>query len=68
MLSVLLMMIWLTGCQSIAPIRLPEKLKESCPEVAFVAGELMPQVVVLKTEYEICKAKHEAIIQILKPD
>lgn len=62
------LLLTLVSCQTYAPISLPKKLAAPCPEVGFKGGNLIPQVVVLKTEYEICKAKHEAIVKLLKPD
>lgn len=65
-LSALLALVLLTGCQTSAATRLTEKLKAPCPEVTFVAGKIGPQVVKLKTEYEICKEKHKEIVEILE--
>lgn len=55
---VLLAVLLLTGCQTSSP-KIPKALAHKCPVVNFKAGKLMPQVVRLKTEYELCKLNND---------
>ena len=59
-------MMLVTGCQRTVLIELPEKLKEPCPKVKFVAGQLMPQVIKLRKDYIVCKAKLKAVVELLE--
>lgn len=56
----------LTSCQTFAPFKASPALKKACPEFEFRQGKLMQQVIKLKAEYELCKQKHSALIQILE--
>lgn len=61
---VLLAVLLLSGCQtssSNAP-NVPKGLSYKCPVVNFKAGKLMPQVVKLKTEYELCKINNNGLL------
>ncbi len=66
-LFALLAVLLLTGCQTSNP-KLPKALNHKCPIVNFKAGKLMPQVVKLKTEYELCKVNNNGLIALLLPD
>lgn len=55
----------LTACQTFAPIKVDAALLVPCAEINFVAGKFMPQVITLKTEYEICKVRNAALVAVL---
>lgn len=67
-MGVLLAMLTLVSCQTLKPIDLPAALNRPCPEFDFTGGELMPQVIRLKTEFELCKVNNNALIELLLPD
>lgn len=64
-LFVLLTALLLTGCQTLSP-KIPEALANKCPVVNFKAGKLLPQVVRLKTQYELCKVNNNGLLEWLK--
>lgn len=52
------MMLTLVSCQTFAPIsKLAPELRKPCPVFDFDGGKLMPQVIALKREYELCKVQ-----------
>lgn len=61
-MSVLLVTLMLGSCQTFSPIKLPKSLNRPCPIIDFSAGKLLPQVVRLKTEYELCRVNNDAVI------
>ena len=61
------MLLMLPSCQTYG-VKLPKALSKPCPEVGFIEGKLMPQIVTLKTEYELCKANNAALILLFNPD
>ncbi|MBL1421786.1 MAG: hypothetical protein COC24_014850 [Alphaproteobacteria bacterium] len=44
---------------------MPKALNRPCPIVNFSAGRLMPQVIGLKTQYELCRINNDGLIELL---
>lgn len=63
-MSVLLAMLTLASCQTLSGSKLPNELNRTCPEFNFKVGKLMPQVVRLKTQYELCRANNDALVEL----
>ena len=71
MMFALLMVNLLAACASIPTVPLKPKIDKvitmPCKPFKFKAGDLVEQAVQLLTEYEVCKAKHKATIELLEP-
>ena len=64
------MTVTLSGCQTLSgvnlpPINVPKRLSQKCPAFHFSAGKLMPQIVRLKTQYELCRVNNNGLIELL---
>ena len=60
-----LMVLMLGGCQTLSGVKLPKALNRPCPVVNFSAGRLLPQVIGLKTQYELCRINNNGLIELL---